>query len=70
MKYVRQRVPVGEVGLGCEHRREGYDVQQGARHTITREGMTYVPRVAEGVMPALLDRQKERVRHATEMVFQ
>ena len=49
MKYVRQRVPVGEVGLGCEHRREGYDVRQGARHTIAREGAAHVPRVTEGV---------------------
>ena len=46
MKYVRQRVPVG---LGCKHRREGYDVRQGARHTIAREGTAHVPRVTEGV---------------------
>ena len=37
MEYVRQRVPVGEVGLGCDHRREEYDVRHSARHTIARK---------------------------------
>ena len=36
MKYVRQRVPVGEVELGCDHRCEEYDVRKGARHTTDK----------------------------------
>ena len=75
MEHVRQRVPVGEVRLGCDHRREEHDVRQGDRHAATGERMAHVPRVTEeddallGVRPALLDGRKERVGHATETVF-
>ena len=75
MEYVRQRVPVGEVRLGCDHRREEHDVRQGDRHATAGERMAHVPCVSEeddallGVRPTLLDGREERVGHATETVL-
>lgn len=75
IEHVRQCVPVGEVRLGCDHRREEHDVRQGDRHPTAGERMAHVPGVTEeddallGMRSALLDGRKERVGHATETVL-
>jgi hypothetical protein len=75
MKNLRERVPVGEIELGGDHRREENDIREGHCHAAAGERMTHVPRVAEedntllGVWPTLLDRWQERVGHAPETVL-
>lgn len=75
VENLRERVPVGEVELSGDHRREEHDIRKGDGHAAAGERMTHVPRVAEedntflGVRPTLLDRWQERVGHAPETVL-
>ena len=47
VEHLRERVPVGEVGLSGDHRREEHDIRKGDGHAAAGERMTHVPRVAE-----------------------
>ena len=75
MENLRDRVPVGEVGLSGDHRCEEHDIREGDGHTAASERMTHVPRVTEedntflGMRPTLLDRRQERVGHAPKTVL-
>jgi hypothetical protein len=75
VEYIRERMPVGEVGLGRDHRREEHNVREGNGHATTGERMAHVPRVAEEddallrVRPTLLDGWEERIGHAPETVL-
>ena len=75
VKNFRERMPVGEVELSGDHRREENDIREGDGHAAAGERMTHVPRVTEednsllGVRPTLLDRWQERVGHAPETVL-
>ncbi len=72
MENLRKRVPVGEVELSGDHRREEHDIREGDGHAAASERVAHVPRVTEedntflAVRPTLLDRWQERVRHAPE----
>jgi hypothetical protein len=47
VENLRDRVPVGEVELIGDHRREEHDIREGDGHTAASERMTHVPRVTE-----------------------
>ena len=75
VEYVRERVPVGQVRLGCDHRREQDDVRECDRHAAASERVAHIPRVAKeddaflSVRPALLNGREERIGHSPETVF-
>lgn len=72
---VRERMPVGEVGLSGDHRCEEHDICEGDGHAAASERVTHVPRVTEeddallGVWPTLLYGREERIGHAPEAVL-
>jgi hypothetical protein len=75
VEQVRDCVPVGQIRLGYDHRREEDDVRKCDGHAATSERMAHVPCIAEEdnalpvVRPALFYGREERVGHAPETVF-
>ena len=75
VENVRERMPVGKVGLSSNHWREEHNVREGDGHAAAGERVTHIPRVTEeddallGVRPTLLYGREERIGHAPETVL-